>query len=262
MKAKVNGVQIAYTDQGKGTPLVFLHGFPLSKEAWEPQVKALSDHYRVIAIDLRGHGESDAPLWHYTMGMYVGDVIGLLDKLSIDKAVFVGLSMGGYILFTLYFHYPDRVKALILADTRATSDTPEVREGRFKMAQVAYRRGLGPIADAMILKLLAPETIDQQVDLVDRLRKIITGNTLAGVAGDLMAMSERADSSRHLSKIKCPTLIMVGDQDVATPPSEVKALADQINGSRFELIPNAGHLSNLENPEAFNRAVKQFLTSL
>lgn len=262
MKTQINGVQIAFTDQGKGIPLVFVHGFPMSKAMWEPQVKTLSSSFRVITVDLRGHGESDAPLWHYTVEMFADDIRELLDHLSIDQAVLTGLSMGGYILFAFYHKYRSRVRGLILADTRASSDTPQVREGRFQMAQTAYHDGLLPVAESMIPKLLCPPTLRNRADRVEMVRQIITKNTLAGVFGDLMAMAERPDSSFLLPEITCPTLVVVGEHDSATPPSEVKEIAEKIKGARFEIIPAAGHLSNLENPEAFNQAVRQFVTSL
>jgi 3-oxoadipate enol-lactonase len=161
---------------------------------WAEQEKALSSQFRVVTIDLRGHGESDAPLWRYTLDQAADDVIGLLDHLSIREAVFVGLSTGGYILFALYRKYADRVKGLVLADTRAQADTAEGKEGRFQMAQTAYKNGPSAIADIMIPKLLSQETIQKKPELVRRVRAIIEGNQISGIAGDLMAMAERPDS--------------------------------------------------------------------
>lgn len=263
VKVQINGIQIAYTDQGKGTPVLFIHGFPMSQAAWEPQVKALSSSFRVICLDLRGHGESGVPQRHdSSIEMFADDVRGLLDHLSIQQAVLAGLSMGGYTLFAFYRKYPTRVKGLVLADTRARSDTPEVRDGRFKMAQMADQEGLGSIAEAMIPKLLSPASVKSRAELVEKVRHIITRNALEGVVGDLMAMAGRPDSVDLLPEISCPTLVLVGEQDCATPPSEVKQMADQIKDARFEIIPRAGHLSNLENPEAFNQAVRRFIESL
>lgn len=262
VKVQINGIQLAYTDQGKGTPILFVHGFPMNKAAWEPQVKALSSSFRVISLDLRGHGESEAPLWHYTLEKYADDIHGLLEHLSIDQAVLAGLSMGGYTLFDFHRKYPDRVKGLILADTRASSDTKEVKEGRFKMAQTAYQKGLDPIIKAMVPKLLSPASVEGRAELVQKVRNIITCNKAAGVIVDLIAMAERPDSVDLLPEISCPTLVLVGEHDSATPPSEVKEIADRIKDARFEIIPRAGHLSNLENPEVFNLAVYQFVKSL
>lgn len=262
MKAHINGIALGYTDQGKGTPLVFIHAFPVSKAMWQPQVEALIEHYRVITIDLRGHGESDAVLWNYTLDDYAGDVIGLLDHLKIDHAAFVGLSMGGYTLFSLYRHYPDRVKAMILADTRAQADTEEGKAGRRAMAQTALKDGASAVAELMIPKLLGSSTIQQRPEIVDRIRRMILKTSPAGIIVDLMAMAARPDSTELLSRIACPTLVIVGEQDAATPVAESRYLADRISGSALVIIPEAGHLSNVERPEQFNQALVTFLADI
>ena len=141
MQTHINGITLAYSDGGTGLPIVFLHAFPLNRTMWAQQEKALSLQFRVITIDLRGHGESDAPLWRYTLEQSADDVNALLDQLSIQQAIFVGLSMGGYILFAFYRKYAARVKGLILSDTRAQADTAEGKDGRFQMAQIADKQG-------------------------------------------------------------------------------------------------------------------------
>ena len=260
MKARINDIDLAYSDEGQGPPVVFLHAFPLNRTMWAPQVAGLSDRFRVITIDLRGHGESDAPMWRYTLDRFAEDVHGLLAHLGIGRATFVGLSMGGYILFALYRTHPELFQSLVLADTRATADTPDARAARFSMAQIAYRRGASVIADLMLPKLLSPAACEHRADLRDQLRTIITGNQVSGIAGDLMAMEERPDSTPLLRTISVPTLVIVGEEDLASPPEEVEGMAKQIPGSTFVRIPQAGHLSNLENPGAFNAALLSFLT--
>ena len=262
MKTQVNGITLAYSDQGTGLPIVFLHAFPLNRTMWAPQENALSSQFRIITIDLRGHGESDAPLWRYTLEQSADDVRVLLDHLSIRQAVFVGLSMGGYILFAFYRKYADRVKGLILADTRAQADTPEGKHGRFLMAQTAYKEGSSAIADLMIPKLLSPMSIQTKLDLVQHVRAMIQGNQISGIAGDLMAMADRPDSVTLLSQITCPTQIIVGDLDQATPPSDAELLANRISNARLAIIPQAAHLANLEQPETFNRIVASFASEL
>ncbi len=262
MKAQLNHVEMAYTDQGSGTPVLFIHGYPLSKAMWEPQVKALSANFRVITLDLRGHGESDAPMWLYSMDLFADDILALLDHLSIDQVVLAGFSMGGYIAFAFYRRYQNRVKALILADTRPQADSPEGKLNRFKSAQTAYKEGAGPIAEAMIPKLLTPQTVQRRTEIVQAVRKMITGTPVPGIVGDLMAMAERPDSVTLLSEIRCPTLIIVGEQDGLTPPADAKLMAEKIKNAKLEIIPGAGHLSNLEQPDSFNKAVQKFLASL
>lgn len=262
MHTQVNNITIGYSDQGTGLPIVFLHAFPLNRTMWATQEKVLSSQFRIITIDLRGHGESDAPLWRYTLDQSADDVRALLDHLEIQQALFVGLSMGGYILFAFYRKYASRVKGLILADTRAQADTVEGKEGRFQLAQLAYKKGPAAIADVMIPKLLSPATIQTRPDLVQQVRAMIEGNQISGIAGDLMAMADRPDSVPLLSQITNPIQIIVGELDQATPLSDAKLMAEQIPNAHLTIIPNAAHLSNLEQPEAFNQIVGSFASDL
>ena len=261
MLAQVNGMTLAFNDQGSGFPLVFLHAFPLNRSMWTEQENALSSQFRVMMIDLRGHGESDAPLWHYTLDQAADDVCGLLDHLSIKQAVFVGLSMGGYILFAFYRKYAERVKGMVLADTRAQADTEDGKRARFEMAQIAYKRGSSAIADIMIPKLLSPGTIQTRPELVQRVRGMIEGNQVSGIAGDLMAMAQRPDSVPFLQQIHCPTQIIVGELDVPTPPADARLMSESIPNARLAIIPGAGHLSNLEQPDRFNEIVRAFVST-
>lgn len=262
MHATINGISLAYHDQGKGLPIVFLHAFPLNRTMWAQQEAALSSQFRIITIDLRGHGESDAPLWRYTLDQTAEDVRSLLDHLAIQQALFVGLSMGGYILFAFYRKYADRVKGMVLADTKAQADTAEGKEGRFQMAQLAYKQGPSAIADLTLPKLLSPATIQSKPEIVQRIRTMIEGNQMSGIVGDLMAMAERPNSVPFLKEITCPTQIIVGDLDQATPPTDATLLAEQIPHARLAIIPNAAHLSNIEQPEEFNRIIAAFVKAL
>ena len=260
--AQINGITLAYSDRGTGLPLVFLHAFPLNRTMWAQQEKALALEFRVITVDLRGHGESDAPLWRYTLDQAADDVRALLDYLAIQQALFVGLSMGGYILFAFYRKYADRVKGMILADTKAQADTAEGKDGRFQMAQIAYKKGPSAIADIMIPKLLSPATIQTKPDVVQNVRAMIENNQISGIAGDLMAMAERSDSIPLLNQITCPTQIIVGELDQATTPSESRLMANHIPNARLTIIPNAAHLANVEQSEAFNQIVAAFASEL
>ncbi|MBL8038572.1 MAG: alpha/beta fold hydrolase [Nitrospira sp.] len=262
MLAQINNISLAFNDQGTGLPLVFLHAFPLNRSMWESQERALSSQFRVITVDLRGHGESDAPLWHYSLDQAADDVRNLLDHLSIRHAVFIGLSMGGYIALAFYRKYAERVKGLVLADTRAQADTEDGKRARFEMAQMAYKQGACAIADTMIPKLLSPTTIQTRPDLVQRVRTMIEGNQVSGIAGDLMAMAERPDSISLLQQIICPTQVIVGELDVPTPPSDARLMAERIPNARLTIIPGAGHLSNLEQPELFNETIRSFGSTL
>ena len=262
MYANINGITLAYSDQGTGLPIVFLHAFPLNRTLWAPQEEALSARFRIITVDLRGHGESDAPLWHYTLDQSADDVSALLDHLAIEQALFVGLSMGGYILLAFYRKYAARVKGMILADTRAQADTAEGRNGRFQMAQIAYKNGPSAIADTMIQKLLSPATIQTKPAVVQKVRTMIESNQISGIAGNLMAMAERPDLLPLLPRITCPTQVIVGELDHATPPSDAKLMAENIPGARLTIIPQAAHLTNFEQPETFNQIVASFASDV
>ena len=262
VQVKINGMTLAFNDRGTGLPIVFLHAFPLNRTMWAMQEDALSSQFRVITIDLRGHGESDAPLWHYSLDQAADDVHGLLDYLSIRQAVFVGLSMGGYILFAFHRKFADRVNGMVLADTRAQADTDEGKQARFEMAQIAYKRGARAIADIMIPKLLSPATIQMRPELVQYVRTMIEGNQVSGIAGDLMAMAERPDSIPLLRRITCPAQIIVGELDLPTPPSDATLMADRISNAHLVIIPGAAHLSNLEQPDLFNKTVGSFVANI
>ena len=262
VNAQINGINLAYSDQGRGMPLVFLHAFPFNRTMWEPQLTALSSRFRVVTVDLRGHGESDAPLWRYTLDLFADDVSGLLDHLSIQQAVLIGLSMGGYLIFSFYRRYADRVKGLVLADTRAEPDSPEQTAWRFRLAQRVYQEGAGAVAAEMLPKLLAPTSYQTNPALVQKVRAIMVDSQISGIVGDLMAISERSDAVPLLSTITCPTLVLVGEMDALTTPAENKRIADGISGARFQIIPSAGHLSNLEQPEVFSEAVRSFLETI
>ncbi len=262
MNAQINGINLAYSDQGRGMPLVCLHAFPFNRTMWEPQLKALSNRFRVITVDLRGHGESDAPLWRYTMDLFADDVRGLLDHLSIQQAVLIGLSMGGYLIFSFYRSYADRVKGLVFADTRAEPDSPEQTAWRFRLAQRVYKEGSGAVVEEMLPKLLAPTSYQTKPALVQQARAIMTGSQISCIVGDLMAIAERPDSTPLLNTITRPCLVLVGEMDALTSPVENKRIADGIPGALFQIIPSAGHLSNLEQPEAFNEAVRSFVEKM
>jgi len=262
MIATINGINLAYTDAGHGTPVVLLHAFPQSRAMWDQQVTALTKRHRVIAPDFRGFGESDAPEGPYTLDQYADDVNGLLDHLAVPQALFVGLSMGGYTLFAFYRRHAARVNGLVLADTRAQADTEEGRAGRMAMAQTARSKGAGAIADIMLPKLLSSVAQHTKPNLVRQVRSTIERTTVSGITGALMAMAERPDSVPLLAQIACPVLVITGELDGPTPPADGKIMAERIPGARLEIIPRAGHLSNLEEPEAFNRTLLDFLDGM
>jgi pimeloyl-ACP methyl ester carboxylesterase len=262
MKTIVNGISIDYRDEGSGLPVVFIHAFPLNQTMWDDQVAALRDRCRTITLDLRGFGNSDAPPGPYSMDQMAADVCGLLSLLNIEQAVLVGLSMGGYIALAFYRNYPDAVRAMVLADTRASADTHDARRRRINSAEKAEKEGSRAIAGDMVPLLLGHTTIETRPSIVERVREMIQGNSPEGIAGAQRGMSARRDSTYILPGIDTPVLIMVGSEDELTPPEEAESLRSGIPGARLRVVANAGHLSNLEQPEHFNAELIDFIGSL
>lgn len=256
---RVDDIQLAYTDAGLGQPVVLLHGYPFNRTLWNEQVGALSNSYRVITPDLRGHGESDASPGAATMNRMAQDVAALLDQLEISRAVIGGLSMGGYVALAFYKQFPSRVRALILADTRAQADTEEGKQTRHQQAEKALAEGMAGIADAMLPKLLTPDTVSKHPEVVKRVRDMMLKTKPEGAAGALLGMAERDDQTPLLSQISCPTLILVGQEDPITPVQDSEKMHREIEGSRLVVIENASHVSNLERTEQFNEELIRFL---
>lgn len=258
-KITAGGVQLAYHDMGAGEPIVFLHAFPLNQTMWNEQVAALSRNYRVITFDWRGFGASDAGETEVTMNVFADDLAALLDELQIERAIICGLSMGGYAAFAFYRQYAHRVKALILADTRASADTEEGKKGRYEMAELARQSGAAALVESMTPKLLGVTSLQNKPTLVERVQQMIRAAQSEGVARALLGMAQRDDATNLLAHITCPTLIIVGSEDKLTPPSDAEKMSQMIPHARLEVIATAGHLSNLEQSETFNRLVADFL---
>jgi 3-oxoadipate enol-lactonase len=259
---RVDDIQLAYTDTGMGQPVVLLHGYPFNRTLWTEQVSALSNSYRVITPDLRGLGESDATAGAATMNRMAQDVAALLGHLEISRAVVGGLSMGGYVALAFYKQFPSRVRALILADTRAQADSEEGKHGRLQQAEKALAEGMAGIADSMLPKLLTPETVSKHPEVVKRVRDMMLKTKPQGAAGALLGMAERDDQTTLLSQIKCPALILVGREDPITPVPDSEKMHREIAGSRLVVIENAAHVSNLERTEQFNDELVRFLNLL
>lgn len=256
---RANGVNIAFDDEGAGPAVVLLHGYPFNRTMWREQIEALKGSYRVIALDLRGHGDSDVDPSPATMDQMAQDVAGLMDALSISSAVIGGLSMGGYVTLAFCRLFPARVRSLILADTRAGADTAEAREGRVQQSEKVLEQGMDSISDALLPKLLAPETISDRPEVAQRIRAMMLRTNPKGASAALLGMAQRQDHTSFLPEISSPALILVGQHDAITPLEEAQKLQQGIAGSHLEVIEGAGHVSNMEQPLAFNRALEAFL---
>ncbi len=261
-RVTVNGVSLAVEVKGEGPAVLFVHGYPLDRTIWGHQVSHLSG-VRRIAPDLRGMGRSDAPDLGYSMSTYAEDLLALLDVLGVDRYVVCGLSMGGYVAFELLRRQRERVRALILVDSRAEADSAEGRRAREAAAATAREGGAKAIAEAMLPRLLAPGSFRESPEMVERLRTQMSATPVAGIVGALTAMRDRPDSTPLLAGLgDLPTLIIVGEEDPITPPAAAKALAATIPGAQLRIIPGAGHLPPIERPEATTSIIGEFLQQL
>ena len=256
---RINDIQLAYTDTGIGRPVVLIHGYPFNRSLWTEQIPALSNSYRVIIPDLRGFGETDASEGAATMNRMAQDVAELMDQLEIPRAVIGGLSMGGYVALAFYKQFPSRVRGLILADTRAEADTEEGKQIRAQQAEKALAEGMAGIADAMLPKLLTPDTVSKHPEIVLFVRDMMLKMKPEGAAAALRGMAEREDQTPLLSQISVPTLLLVGAEDAITPVADSEKMHRAIAGSRLVVLENAGHVSNIERTQQFNDALLEFL---
>lgn len=255
----LNGVNLAVDIRGQGPALLLIHGYPLDHTLWEHQLAHLDGWLR-IAPDLRGMGQSDAPDLGYSMATYADDLLAVLNALGVEKAVLCGLSMGGYVAFEILRRARERVRGLVLMDTRADADSAEGRKGRDVAAAHAREGGAEAIADLMLPKVLARATPGDQPALAAQVRKQMAATPVAGILGALGALKERPDSLPLLPTLEgIPVLVLVGDDDQITPPASAQAMADAIPGARMTVVAGAGHLPPLERPAATTAALAEFL---
>ena len=256
----VAGRLVRCLEAGTGRPLLLLHSFPLSADQWQPQLERVPAGWRFVAPDLFGLGPgggSDAPV---SMDAQTHVLAGLMDQLGIADTAAAGVSMGGYVALALVGRTASRVSQLVLADTRAAADTAEARAGRGRMIALVEAEGVDAIAREMLPRLVGATTHRERPDVVATVTGLIAANPVAGVRAALQAIRDRPDSAPRLGGIRCPVLIMCGAEDVITPLADSEAMQAAIPGSRLVVLPGAGHLSNLETPDAFSRALEEFLS--
>src|ERR671913_142095 len=261
---RTSGVTMSYRDLGEGTsdPLVLLHAFPLNGRMFEPQMAAFSGDRRVVAPDLPGFGRSPRTPAQPDVRYYAEGVRSLLDRLGLERVVLGGVSMGGSVAFECLRLSPERISALVLANTRPDPDSEEARESRKVMALRVAQEGVGVLAELQMERLLAPATRESDEGLVERVRAMILENSPDGAVAALGAMRERPDSTPLLGEIGVPTLVVGGEEDGISSPEVMGAMAAKIPGARHVTIPRVGHLSNLEAPEKFNAVLADFLQSI
>jgi 3-oxoadipate enol-lactonase len=263
IELSAHSVKVAYDDVGTGLPVVLLHAFPLDKEMWAPQMGPISSAgYRVIAIDLPEFGGTTPDKDGFTIDRGADLVADFLKALGIPKAVVVGLSMGGYVAMSIARRHPSLLAGMVLADTRAAPDVPHVRANRDKL--IAAVQANGPVAavDTMLPNLFSEPTRTTNPALIERVRQIVLRQAASGIIAGLRALRDRPDAAPALEAVTAPMLVLVGEFDTVTPLLAAARIAGMARKSDLAHIPGAGHLSSLENPEAFNSAVIAFLKQL
>lgn len=258
---EINGAMISYTDSGKGTvPLIFIHGFPFDHSTWQEQAVFFSKTQRVITYDIRGFGYSTAgQLTTFSIELFADDLIRLMDALHIRHAVLCGLSMGGYIALNVINRYPERIKALILCDTQCIADSEEAKEKRYKTIEQIESEGLVNFTENFIKNIFYKDSLESQQDTVDHIRRVMLSTPAHVVTATLKALAERAESCTTLKDIRVPVLIICGEEDVVTPLRQSEFMKTNIPNASLHTIPAAGHLSNVEQGEEFNKRLMLFL---
>ena len=251
-------IHLKVADTGMGLPLVFLHGFPLSRGVWRKQIDAFRSTYRVIAPDLRGFGNSETQPGPTTMAQYAEDVHALLlHQLTTGPVVVIGHSMGGYVALAFARQFPEMLRGLVLVSTKAGNDIAEAAAGRRAMAEKVKAEGVQVVIEAMAPKMLAVG--DRDARLLEQVRGFMASSKPEGVIGALLGMAERPDATAQLAQIAAPTLVITGADDTVIPPAESEKLAQAIRGAQLEIIPGAGHLVAFERPDEFNRILEEWL---
>jgi len=260
---EVNNLTISYNDVGEGNiPVIFLHGFPFDKSMWKSQLDSLKSSHRIIAFDIRGFGKSTDEITSLSIDLFSEDLVSFMDKLNIKKAIVCGLSMGGYIALNAIKSFPERFEALILCDTQCIADTAQVKENRYKAIEQINLDGADTFNEKFIKSVFHPDSLINKTELVENLRSIVFANSKDIITAGLKALAERSETCFTLNAIRIPTLIICGREDTVTPLVQSEFMLGHIEGSSLKIVDNAGHVSNIEQPEEFNKQILNFLNSL
>ncbi|MBC7693860.1 MAG: alpha/beta hydrolase [Burkholderiales bacterium] len=257
----INNFNLSYDDVGEGTiPVIFLHGYPFDKTMWKTQIDFFKSSYRVIACDIRGFGKSKDEESSLSIDLFSEDLIQFMDKLHIDKAIICGLSMGGYIALHAHEKFHNRFEAFVLCDTQCIADTPEVKEKRNDSINEIAVNGVNNFNEGFIKNVFHKDSLTNKIELVEKLRSVVFSNSKHIIIQGLVALAGRSETCSTLYKITVPTLIMCGREDKVTPLVQSEYMNTNINGSTLQVIDHAGHVSNLEQPEKFNKHLDDFLS--
>lgn len=259
----MTAIDLHNREAGSGLPVVLLHAFPLSSAMWLEQRNELADSCRVITPDLRGFGGSHLGADDPSLDHMADDVARLLDNLSLDTAVLGGLSMGGYVAMAFARRHGERLRGLLLADTKASADPAPARDNRHRIADVLDEQGTAQVLlDELLPALTGDSTKRDRPLVIGRVRALVEAAPPSAAAWAQRAMAARPDSFETLRHIAAPSLVVVGDEDGLTPPAEAEAMVEALRHARLVVVPGSGHLTAVEAPEAFTRAVREFITSM
>lgn len=261
LQIDVNGKSIAYNDEGKmdGPAIIFIHGFPFDKSMWDLQTEAMKEDFRVIAYDIRGHGDSVAGEENFSIDIFTNDLLFLMDALEVEKPILCGLSMGGYIALNAIGKFPQHFSALVLCDTQCIADTPEVKLKRMKAIDTINKGGVEKYAEESLKNLFSTDSFTTKKEVISAVREMIVQTSKQSLSYTLFALSERKETCSKLQDITVPVLILVGKEDKITPLAAARLLHEKIQGSVLKVIGNAGHVANMENPDEFNDHLKKFV---
>lgn len=259
----LNGITICYDDSGEGsTPIIFVHGFPFDKSSWKPQMNFFKNTHRVIAYDIRGFGKSTIGKEELSMRLFADDLVKLMDGLLINKAIVCGLSMGGYVLMNAAYRYAERFEAIILSDTQCIADSREMKLKRAATIAQITTCGLEAFAEGYVKNIFCKESINTKKELVERIKQVILTTSTASIIGTLHALAQRWQMCPSLKEISVPTLILCGKEDIVTPLSESEFMLQNITNSTMQSIDDAGHMSNLEQADEFNKHLSNFISDI
>ena len=259
----INNLNLSYDDVGEGNiPIIFLHGFPFDKSMWAKQLDFFATTNRVIAIDIRGFGKSTDETTPLSIDLFSDDLMLFMNQLNISKAIICGLSMGGFIALNAQARFPDRFEAIILCDTQCIADTIEVKLNRYQTIDEIALNGTLNFNEAFIKKVFCKNSFTNKQEIVTQLRSVVMANPEQIIVNGLKALAERSETCSTLSEINIPTLIICGREDEVTPLEQSEFLHISIKASALHIIDDAGHVSNIEQPEEFNNEVSKFLLAV
>lgn len=260
MEYTINGLKVFTKGNKNNKAIIFVHGFPYDHTMWDYQVETLKDNYYCVTYDIRGLGQSYIGDGQYTMEAFVWDLYSIIDELHIEKPILCGLSMGGYISLRAIEKEQERFAGLILCDSRSEADNNDGKIVRSNAIDKINVQGVEAFVSEFVPKCFHPKTPQKLEEMYSRIYDITKNQNSVGVKGSLLAMLSRRDTTASLNKIKIPTLILVGKKDVLTPPEVMENIAKKIKGSNYYIVPKAGHMTPLENPEYVNAKIEKFLT--